>query len=376
MKLIFTNDIGVNIDSANLMNYYFLREYYENEVWDVSNIFGRKGTVTNIDEAVPVDTTEEFENRLAKEAKKQKIVIITNMVERPWKKLAPIAKKLNVPVISTQKNNFFDLLTSKAVTDFSIRIPFKKRLSGMIRKFGITRRLYGKWRKTDVKYDYLISAYNPKPETTKCFVKAHNVKYDEYLKNRDSENIIGKKYILFIDCALCYHPLDFSKPDPNFNADHYLKQLNDYFDAIEEKYNLPVVISLHPVSYQRLTAETFNGRQISYGKTAQLIQHAELVLSHFSTSLINVVLSKKPAIILWSEEIIRSDRNNPQINAFAFAKMCGFALDSLDKPKLPQATVNDKKYDEFIEKYLVDSRRPNKTNAQIIVELLETIAQN
>lgn len=376
MKLIFTNDIGINLDSANLMCYFYLKDYFDHEVWDVSNIFGRKGAVKNIDYTISVDSIEEFEHRLTALTKEQKVVIITNMVEHPWRRLAPIANKLNVLVVSTQKNNFFDILKSKAVTDFSIRMPIKKRLGGLVRKFRWTRTLYSKYKKMDVKYDYLIAAYNPKPETTRHFIKAHNVKYDEYLSNICSDNLVGKKYILFIDCALCYHPIDFRTPDPNFNVKHYLRQLNHYFDLVEEKYHLPVVISLHPVSYGRLTSEMFGGRQVSYGKTAQLIQHSEMVLCHFSTSLINVVLAQKPAVILFSNEIVHSQRNNPMICAFAFAKMCGFNLDTLDKPNLTFSAANLNEYDAFAEKYLVNLSRRNESNGQILLDLLRTLENN
>lgn len=94
MKIIFTNDIGVNLDSANLMCFYFLKDYYPYEVWDVSEIFNRKGAVKNIDEAISVDTIKEFEQKLTDEVKVQKVVIITNMVEKPWKKLSSIAEKI------------------------------------------------------------------------------------------------------------------------------------------------------------------------------------------------------------------------------------------------------------------------------------------
>ena len=52
MKILFMNDIGVNLDSANLMSFYMLKDYYEYEVWDLSPIFGTTGTIKNIDEAI------------------------------------------------------------------------------------------------------------------------------------------------------------------------------------------------------------------------------------------------------------------------------------------------------------------------------------
>lgn len=373
MKLIFTNDIGVNLDSANLMCFNYLKDYYPYEVWDVSEIYDKKGTVKSIDEAVPIDTLDRFEHRLSENVKEQKVVIITNMVEKAWKKLTPIAKKYCVPVICTQKNNFIDMLQTKVATDLSISIPLRNRVGCLVRKYRITRYLYSKVKKADVRYDYLVSACNFKPETVKHFVRAHNVKYDEYLANVNSENIIGTKYILFIDCALCYHPIDYNKPDPDFNVEHYLYQLNQYFDLIEEKYKIPVVISLHPVSYKILTSEKLGGRRILYGNTAQLIHHAEFAISHYSTSLINVVLEKKPATIISSKEIANSTRRYTMAVANVFAKMCGFEKDSLDSPLLPQPKVNEEKYERFINRYLVDCRKTDMTNGEIILNLLRKI---
>ena len=367
------NDIGVNLDSANLMSFYFLKDYYSYEVWDLSPIFKQEGTIKNIEEAESISSITMFEERLAALVKNEQIIIITNMVEQPWRKLAPIAKKYKVPVICTQKNNFFDILRNKIAFDFSIKVNWKYRVGYIIWKYRLSRSLYSILTKQNVKYDYLISAYNSKPETVKYFVRAHNVKYDEYLANLNSKNMIGQNYILFIDSALCYHPIDFSKPDPNWNSDTYIQQLNNYFDLMEKKYNMPVVVSLHPVTYGRVTQETFNGRQISYGKTAQLIQHCEFVVSHYSTSLINTVLAKKPVVIISSEQIEHSLRKRQQSWAFAFAKYCDFALDSLDKPELTEVYVNEQKYKKFTEKYLVDTTRPQKSNSLIMLELLQSI---
>lgn len=373
MKILFMNDIGVNLDSANLMSFYMLKDYYEYEVWDLSPIFGVTGTIKNIDEAITINSIDIFKRRLIDCRKCEEIVIITNMVERPWKKLQAIAQSLKIPVICTQKNNFFDILKAELATDFSISIPAKKRLGYLILKFSLTRKIYNYLTHRNAKYDYLISAYNSKPETVKNFVRAHNVKYDEYLQNINSNNIVGEKYILFIDSSLCYHPIDFKKEDPLFNSDHYIQQLNRYFEKLEKKYNLPVVIALHPVSVERLNESDFDGRKLIYGKTTQLIHHAEFVVSHYSTSLINAVLAKKPVIIVSSREIEGSLRGRQQSWANAFAKMCGFNKDSLDIPVLPKATVDLIKYESFIEKYLINSECPDTSNAMILLNLLHEL---
>ena len=373
MKVIFTNDIGVNLDSANLMCFYFLKKYFAYEVWDVSAIYNRKGAVKNIDEAISVETIEDFERRLSEEVEKQKVVIMTNMVERPWKKLSSIAIKYGVPVICTQKNSFYEMLESMAASDFSLKMPLRHRIGGFVRRNILLRSIYSKVNKSDVKYDYLVGACNTKPEIAKKFVKAHCVKYDEYLSVQDSKNEIGKKFVLFIDCALCYHPIDFNVEDPFFSVEHYIMQLNQYFDLVEKKHEMPVVISLHPVSYEILTSEKLGGRKVIYGKTAQLIHHAEYVISHYSTSLINVVLEKKPCVILFSHEINTSNRKYTLAVANVFAKQCGFSKDSLDLPLLPEANVDEEKYERFIRKYLVNKCKENMSNGEIVLNLLREI---
>lgn len=376
MKLLFMNDIGVNIDSANLMSFYTLKDYYPYEVWDLSPIFDKVGTVKNIKEAVSINSIEDFEKRLADCVKIENTLIITNMVEMPWKKLAPIAKKYGVKVISTQKNNFTDILYSHLAFDFSIKMPLKTRIKCIIQKFRISRTLLNVIKKKNVRYDYQISAYNSKPETVKHFIRTHNVKYDEYLANFNSENIIGGKYILFIDSSVCYHPIDYKEFDPNFDKEHYLKQLNSYFDLIEKKYNLSVIIALHPVSINVLSSEDFGGRKILYGKTTQLIHNAEFVISHFSTSLINVVLAKKAACIISSKEIESSIRYRNQMLALSFAKMCGFQIDSLDSNKLPTPNIDERKYKNFINKFIVNDKKVNTSNAEILLDLLQTLETN
>ena len=175
------------------------------------------------------------------------------------------------------------------------------------------------------------------------------MKYDEYLQNINSNNIVGEKYILFIDSSLCYHPVISKRGSIFIVIIIFNSLIIDILRNWKKKYNLPVVIALHPVSVERLNESDFDGRKLIYGKTTQLIHHAEFVVSHYSTSLINAVLTKKPVIIVSSREIEGSLRGRQQSWANAFAKMCGFNKDSLDIPVLPKATVDLIKYESFIE---------------------------
>lgn len=373
MKLIFMNNTGVSKISADLMCYDYLKDIYENEVWDLSEIYNLKGLVINIQEAIVIHDLNDFDRRLHDLSQLNKVVIISNMVEKPWRKLAPIAKKYGVPIINTQKNNFTGILNRKIAFDLSIKVSIKTRFRLIMRSILPIRCAYKVLTGSFARYDYQISSYNSKPESVKHFVKTHNVKYDEYLQNLNSECPIKNNFILFIDGAMCEHPVDYKDYDPNFNREHYLNQLNAYFDVLEEKTGLPVVISLHPVSAVILSEKDFGGRKTTYGITAQLIQHCEFTVSHYSTSLINVVLAKKPALILSSKEIESSSRARVETMAFAFAKMCGFKIDSMDNPKYPMPVVQSEMYDSFIKKYLVNTDKIGLSNGEMLLDLLRKI---
>lgn len=372
MKIIFMNDIGVNLDSANLMYYFFLKDKFDNEVWDLSPIYYHKNIVLNIKEAKKIYSLNEFDDLLASNIKKTKVIIITNMADKPWKLVQKIVKKYNIISISTQKNNFFDILRNKLAFNFKIKIDLKKRIGYIVWKYRLTRMLYSIFTNSVIKFDYQISCYNSRPETVKKFIKGHNVKYDEFLLYKDSKQVYGD-FILFIDCALYDHPIDYRYGDNCFDKKLYIKNLNLYFDYIEKKFNMPVMIALHPISYNYLNESSFLGRKVFYGKTAELIHQCKYIISHYSTSLINAIFEKKPVVIISSKQIENSKRRRAMSWGFAFAKECKFNIDYIDNPSLNKFSINIDKYIKFEAKYLVNQKLKNKSNSDILFELINEI---
>ena len=366
------NNSGFSKITAELNCVDFLKKYYQYQIWDLSIIDNKYGTFQNIDEAISIKDLHEFEERLSAEVKSDKIVIITNMVLRSYVKFYKIIQKYNITVISTQKNNFGCFLDRKGAFVTRIQMPLKKRIKKVLNNISFFRTIYKAFLYKGIKFDYQLSAYNFTPEEVSHFIKGHNIKYDEYLRNKDKTSPLDMEYILYIDCATCYHPIDY-KNDTIFNPSHHLSQLNEYFTLIEKQYSLPIVISLHPCSVGRLSSESFNGRKVVYSDTALYIQHSTFVISFFSTSLINVVLAHKPSLILTSFEIEHTDRRNPEIFAFCLAKQCGFKIDSLDSPKLPTPEVDKSKYDLFTKKYLVNQDLSDKSNGEILLDLIRRI---
>jgi len=367
------NNSGFSKITAELNYVDYIGKYYPYSIWDLSEMYNRKGTCVNIEEAISIKSYAEFQYRLSDEVKQNRIVIVTNMVQSAYVKIYPIIKLLNIPVIDTQKNNFMKFLEQKAGLDFSISMPVRTRIKRILNNFRFIRAINKKIKYGGVKFDYLFSAYNFAPEEVVNFRKTHNVKYDEYLKYVNEKSPLNFDYLLFIDSATCYHPADY-KDDSNFSEKHHLTQLNAYFSLIEKKTGLPVVISLHPCSVGHLNEDSFQGRKTVYSQTSLYIQHAKFVLSFFSTSLINVILAHKPSLILSSSEIFSSKRRTQEECAFVLAKMCGFTIDSLDTPQLLIPKINEVRYKRFIDHYLVNEKRKGQSNGDILVDLIASLS--
>lgn len=372
MKILFMNNSGFSEITAELNYVSYISNYYPYEIWDLSETDNRKGTFVNIEEAITIRDMAEFEERLAYETHNNHIVIVSNMVLSAYSKYYGIIKKYGIPVINTQKNNFMKFLEQRAGLDFSIDMPFQMRLKRVLNNFQFVRAINKRFRYGSVKFDYLFSAYNFAPEEVHKFKKSHNGKYDEFLKYKNSSSPLDYDYILFIDSATCYHPADY-KDDKNFDEQHHLKQLNNYFDIIEQETGLPIVISLHPCSVGHLNDECFGGRKTVYSQTALYIQHSQFVISFFSTSLINVILANKPSLIIYSEEILSSKRRTQQECAFVLSRMCDLAIDSLDCPNFKYPIVNIDKYNKFAETYLINVNERAKSNGEMIVDLIKTL---
>src|SRR5690606_16034895 len=97
--------------------------------------------------------------------------------------------------------------------------------------------------------------------------------------------------IVFLDIMLVDHP-DSQRIGNNavVPRELYFSQLNRFFDQVEKKTGLPVVIASHPKA--DYTTE-FEHRLCIKNKTAELSIGAELILTHGSLSISYALLAEK-----------------------------------------------------------------------------------
>ena len=155
-------------------------------------------------------------------------------------------------------------------------------------------------------------------EENKKIIWAHALDYEVYLNRVEQvkpERI--KNYAVFLDQNAPFHPdYTFHNNRAPVKASNYFKSLNAFFDDIEEITGLEIIIASHPRT--TINNDFWGDRKSISENTPELVQHANLVLAHYSTAISFAVLWGKPILQLTTNEYINSYRHD-RFLAFASA---------------------------------------------------------
>ncbi len=143
----------------------------------------------------------------------------------------------------------------------------------------------------------IISRF-PMDKSTKL-LKAHSSDYDLYLRKKE-ESFEKQSIAVFIDEN---HPFarDVTRlkiDKTQMTADRYYPLVNKFFDLVEEKTGLKVVIAADPQSEYEKLGDYYKGRTRLRDKTMELIRSCQLVLGHSSTALSFANIFNKPVIFM------------------------------------------------------------------------------
>lgn len=121
----------------------------------------------------------------------------------------------------------------------------------------------------------------------------------DFERIRDTKEVpLTYKYIVFLDEYFPFHP-DFKMFGKCFVDEKiYYGHLNALFKKIEVAYQLPVVIAAHPKAELYKTHNYYEGREVLFGKTAELVKNSLCVLAHYSTSIGYAIATEKPLVFL------------------------------------------------------------------------------
>ena len=371
MKVVFLTSIPIIKQHRFDMQIDAISDFYETEIWDLSALYNQNEVMYEKDNSCKsVFSLDQLRCLLLEELKVTKIVVVTNILLIGLKKIYPVIHEMKIPIININKDSIAQwLIDISTLRNFS-HIRIRSVIRALIRRNTITRKVYNFYLNGFVKYDYQLASYNFFPEESKKFIKIHNVKYDEFLDAQNHLNIVGSDYILFIDAALADHPM-FMKSANRLDKASYLKQLNSYFQLIEKKYKIKVIISAHPKS--NYSENDFEGRKIFLYKTPILIRHAKYIVTHYSTSLFDVILQKKPFKVLYSKELLDAACSITVRSGIQVAKLVDVDCVNLDNPTFDDFRVSDSAYEAFKLKYLVNSDKMGIHNKELILQFLSQL---
>jgi len=223
----------------------------------------------------------------------------------------------------------------------------------------------------DIKLSFVVASGDESDKIIKDRYKnpkiiyGHTFDYDLYLQsesiNTNSTHI--DNYILFLDDFFPFHP-DFIriKVDYSHLADSYYKKLSKFFDAVEEKFSMKVVIGAHPRSYYDELPDYWQGRKFVFGDTINLVKNAKICLLHASTSINFAVLYEKPIVFVTMEEIRNS---NVQSTLVAMAKELDklpYDIDHLERGIDIDINMKIENYEKYISKYIKSSNSKSQIN--------------
>jgi len=136
----------------------------------------------------------------------------------------------------------------------------------------------------------------------------HSLDYDHYLSMKDSPVSKDTQMGVFVDQYLPFHPdaVYIEGTLVETTSEEYYPLLRNFFDFLEKKFEVRIVIAAHPRSKYEEHPDVFGQRDVIRGKTAELIRQSGFVLLHNSIAINYAILFKKPVIFITTDEINES----------------------------------------------------------------------
>tara|TARA_E500000178_G_scaffold354401_2_gene423219 strand:- start:931 stop:2100 length:1170 start_codon:yes stop_codon:yes gene_type:complete len=206
-------------------------------------------------------------------------------------------------------------------------------------------------------------------------IDTHAMDYDFFLKDKDS--IKEEKFITFVDAYLENHPdLIFLKKSV-VTKKNYLNSLNNFFSMLENEFNHKVVIAIHPRA--PFDNSRYEEREKFFYNTYNGIKKSKLVIMHGSTSANFACMLRKPIIFIYTNEMSQNYPRSVE-NIKFFAEEFGTKAINIDNNEKinfnDYLKINQKKYDEYFSKYILNNKNNNLLFWEKVIFELENKAKN
>lgn len=175
------------------------------------------------------------------------------------------------------------------------------------------------------------------------------------------------EYILFIDEYLPYHNDFFIAGEKSVPPEIYYPSLNRYFNIIEEKYGKPVLIAAHPAALKYKENNPFEGREVIFDRTPELVSSCFGVLTHNSTAISYAIAYMKPIILLTTNEVRKM--KDFESYTILFSEILNLPYINIDvSDNCEFLPIDEGKYTSYKYRYLTNPDAENFDNYEIILK--------
>ena len=222
------------------------------------------------------------------------------------------------------------------------------------------------------------------------FVNIESNTYDFSNAILNKKKKILKKYVIFLDRGGPYFSGDTHEKgnkEPKFNNERYYKDLNNFFDKIENYFNATLIIIPHPKykspnpSQKKTLIPYFANRNINneYDSLAKLSAHALFFISEGSTAASYAIVHYKPILHIYSPDRKKIEPKAVQNLMHVSMRNTGkkaIDISTINKKKIiKNLIVNKSKYNFYKYSHLTPkSKKTEKTpNYKIIRKILKNL---
>lgn len=208
----------------------------------------------------------------------------------------------------------------------------------------------------DSKYIFLSGKKNlnkNKLIKNKKIIKGHSWDFSQIL-SRKSKRIIKSKYAVYLDA-----------PGPKFlsdsflfkekmyeTSDHTYPLLNKFFNHVEKKLKLKIVVAPHPKTKINDKSSLFGKRRVISDSTKDLIKYSSFVITRNSTAVAYACYYKKPVILFYTNQTLRTEVQDYTEHLAMSLKLKAINLDNFKNYSLSKILKFDKdKYKNYLYNY-------------------------
>jgi hypothetical protein len=386
-KVVF---IGYQPLTKKVLEDFYFQELLDNNFevayWDLTKNFFNVNfeDYLNDDFILKVNTLKEFENQLRQIDIKSTLFHLTITFEYRVIGLYSLLSKYNCktsffgrgvqPDFSTniQNNSFFlkFYLFLKAMLSYEF---IGNKYAFLLKKIGVVKH-YSLVFKSGEHGMRAIGVGNRYDNMKSKIIEINSFDFEKFIKTKHEPKLIDKKYCVYLDEYLPFHP-DFELFNmPIVNSDIFYNSLNIFFNKIEKDFNIDVIIAAHPKALKYKTHNFFGGRDVIFNKSAELTKDAEFILFHCSSSVSFAILNNKTILSLNSNSI-KNQMPNYYNTINCFSKKIDSKIINIDEKideMIDLLKPNNYKYKEYIYSYLTSKESENFSTSQLFINTINS----